>query len=160
MIRSSIFAACTLSLILTAGCEQASADQQKATNAQAEADGKIASAMKDANQKANNAQSEADTKIAGAKADFMKLREDYRHSTTTLLVELDQKMANLESKAKLASGAAKTDLEAKLVQIRAKRDSFATDYKRLDEAAAATWDDAKVQLDQAFTALNKLVDDA
>ncbi len=61
---------------------------------------KIVEANQEADKKANEAQADADKKIAEAQASFLKLREDYRHETTQKLVELDQKIADLEAKAK------------------------------------------------------------
>ena len=89
MIRTSIVVTSALALLLMAACDQASADQRNATNAQAEANAKIAAADTEANKKVAAAQTEADAKIAAAQASFMKLREDYRHSTTTNLVDLN-----------------------------------------------------------------------
>jgi hypothetical protein len=160
MIRTSIVVTSVLSLLLMAGCDQASADQRNAANAQAEANAKIVAANTEANQKANAAQSEADTRIAAAQASFMKLREDYRHNTTTNLVDLDQRVSNLDSRARLAAGTAKVDLDAKLRDIHARRDAFTVDYKALDAAAAATWDAVRTNLDREYTALKKLVDEA
>jgi len=98
MLRSSL-ALTALTLVLGTSCDNASSDSKKANGAQAEANDKTAAAMKEATDKANSAQAEADEKIAAARADFMKLREDYRHATTNNLVELDRKVSDLATKA-------------------------------------------------------------
>ena len=86
-------------------------------------------------------------KVAEAQAGFSKLREDYRHSTTTNLVELDSKVVDLEAKAKASTGKAKADLDASLKQIHSDRRTFDVDYKSLETATAVTWDDARAHLD-------------
>jgi len=162
MIRSSMLAAAVLSVLLTAACDKdkAADEQSKANTAQNVATDKAAEANKEADQKIRNAQAEADKKVAEAQAGFMKLREDYRHKTTTDLVDLDKKVEELDAKAKKANGKAKTDLETALKQIRSSRDTFATDYKSIETASATTWDATKVRLDKEWTDLKALVDKA
>ena len=131
----------------TAACDKAADDEKKANVAQAEADEKIALATK-----------EADQKIAAARAGFMKLREDYRHTTTQNLVELDRDVDGLAAKAKQASGKARTDLDAHLAQIQAGRGAFVRDYEALDATSGAIWDASKARLDKEWLDLKALVD--
>ena len=160
-MRSSILMGAFVSLAMAAtGCEKAADEQQKANNAQSEADKKIANAHQEADNKTNTAQSEADKKIAEAQATFSKMREDYRHKVQTDLVDLDKKVDDLSAKEKTKAGKAKTDLDESLKQIRAQRDAFAASFKSLDGATATTWDDAKARLDQQFTALKTMIDKA
>jgi hypothetical protein len=162
MIRASIIASAALALTLTCvvGCDKAADDQNKANAAQAEADKKIAEAKKEAADKSNSAQAEADKKIAAAEGDFGKRREDYRHKLTTDLIDLDKKIDTLEAKSKTATGKAKTDLDANLMTIRARRTTFAQDMKGLDTSTAVTWDDAKSRVEKEWTDLKSLVDKA
>jgi hypothetical protein len=160
MIRSSILVTAVLSAVLAVGCDKAIDDQTKANAAQAEANGKIGAANKEADQKGQAAQSEADKKIADANANFMKLREDYRHKTTTNLVDLDHKVDLLEAKSRAATSATKPDLDANLKQIHTKRTAFDADYKTIESASATTWDDTKTRLDKELTELTTLVDKA
>jgi regulator of protease activity HflC (stomatin/prohibitin superfamily) len=160
MFRSSIATTAVVSLLFTAACDKASDDQQKANAAQTEANGKIAAATTEATQKVSAAQAEADKKIAQAQANFMQLREDYRHSTTTSLVDLDKKVADLDTKANTATGKGKTDLDTNLKQIHAARDSFGADYRTLETSSATTWDATKARLDKEWTDLKALVDKA
>jgi len=134
--------------------------QEKANSAQAEADKKIADARAEADKKASSAQADADKKIADAQADFAKAREDYRHSVQGNLDALDKKIADLDAKAKTATGKAKADLDAKLVTLHAQRDAFVTDFKSLDNTTATTWDSAKARLDKAWSELSDAVDHA
>jgi hypothetical protein len=108
--------------------------------------------------KANVAQTEADQKIAAAHASFLKLREDYRHTTTGNLVDLDRDVESLAAKAKQASGQPRADLDARLLQIQQSRSAFMRDYASLDTAAGATWDDTRLRLDKEWVALKALVD--
>ncbi len=161
MIRSSINAVgLALALVLAGGCDKAADEQQKATNAQLQANQKIVEANQEADRKAAAAQAEADKKIADAQASFLKMREDYRHDTTGKLVDLDHKIADLEAKSKTSSGKKKADLDAQLTQIRAQRATFADDWKQLETASAATWDSTKARLDKEWTDLKSLVDRA
>ncbi len=160
MTRSSMLTTATLTLLLATGCDKAADDPQRATISQGEANDKIATAQREAQQKSVAAQAAADKTIAAANADFMKLREDYRHATTNRLVDLDQKVAVLEANAKVATSKAKLDLDANLEQIRARRGTFTADYAALESSSAATWDDAKARLDREWTDLKALVDKA
>jgi len=145
-------------LMIGSACDNASTEQKKAVNAQAEANDKIVTAAKEADQKSNSAQIEANKKIADAQANFMKLREDYRHKVANDLVELDHKVAELEGKEKDMHGKAKADLEAKLDRIRNSRASFAAAYKSLEVESAATWDATKARLDKQWDDLRALAD--
>jgi len=159
MIRFSI-PSTVLFITLALACDNASGEQKKMSSARAEADDKSGAAVSEADQKIRNAQQEEDKKVGEAQAGFMKLREEYRHTTTMNLIGLDHKVDDLEAKAKQSSGKARTELDANLKQIHADRGAFVTDYKSLDTATASTWDDAKARLDQEWTLLKTLVDKA
>jgi hypothetical protein len=159
MVRSSL-ALTALTFLLSTACNNASDDAKKVNGAQAEANDKSGAAMKEATEKVGNAQAEADQKIAAANADFMKLREDYRHTTTTNLVDLDHKVADLAAKASQSTGKQRVDRDANLKVIYASRDAFNRDYQSLDAAAASTWDGARARLDQEWSDLKALVDKA
>jgi regulator of protease activity HflC (stomatin/prohibitin superfamily) len=159
MIRFSIPSA-ALTITLAIACNNASDDQRKIGRAQAEANDRIGTADKEANQKIQNAQQDEDKKIADARADFMKLREDYRHTTTVNLVELDHHVDDLGAKAKASIGKTKTNLDAALMRIRIDRGVFENDYKALETTTPASWDDARSRLDTEWTRLKALVDHA
>ena len=158
MIKS--IAATVMCATLALACDKASDEQAKANGARAAADDKIGAVTKEADQKVKSVREEEEKKVAEAQAGFSKLREDYRHSTTTNLVELDSKVVDLEAKAKASSGKARTDLDASLKQIHSDRRTFDVDYKALETATAVTWDDARAHLDTEWTHLKTLVDKA
>ena len=159
MSRSSLFKYTALWVVLAAGCNNAAQQQQnKAISAQSEANTKIVAATKEADEKVMNAQVEADKKIAEAQANFLKLREDYRHDVTTGLVEFDRKVVDLEGKAAKAKGKAKTELDAKLAQVRTSRAAFAESFKNLESATATQWDATKERLDKQWKDLKALAD--
>jgi hypothetical protein len=160
MIRSSLIVCGSLVLALASGCNKAADEQQKAVNAQNQANDKIVQANQEADQKANSAQADADKKIAEAQASFLKMREDYRHETTTNLVDLDKKIADLEAKQKTATGKKKADLDTQLDQIRTQREAFANDWKTIETASATTWDATKNRLDKEWSDLKSMVDRA
>ncbi len=159
-MRSSILMGAFVSMVMAMGCDKAADEQQKANNAQTEADKKIASARHEADDKANTAQAEADKKVAEAQAKFSTLREDFRHKVTTDLVDLDKKIEGLDAKAKTQTGKAKTDLEASLKQVHAQREAFVTSFRGLDTVTATGWDDAKARVAQQWTDLKTMVDKA
>lgn len=158
MIRTSILASAMIAAGVSAlGCSNAADEQAKASTAQAKADEKIASARAEANDKARAAQADADQKIAEAQAHFMKMREDYRHTMTQDLNDLDKRISDLEAKEVKATGKAKADLDAALISIRSSRDRFGADFESLERASAATWDAAKAHLDKEWSDLKAQV---
>ncbi len=50
--------------------------------------------------------------------------------------------------------------DAQLTQIRAQRESFASDWKQIETASATTWDATKSRLDKEWTDLKTAVDRA
>lgn len=161
MIRSSILAGAMLSLVvLTAGCDQAADEQAKATQAQIDANAKIAAVKTEADARVKSAQSDADKKIAEAQASFMKLREEYRHTTALNLADLDKKIADLDAKVQKVTGKPKSELEQSLKQIRISRERFTVDFNALETASASSWDNAKAALDKESADLKALVDKA
>lgn len=147
-------------LVALVGCNKAIDEKRNADEAQIDANEKIAEANREADQKINEAQAQADKKTAEAQANFLKLREDYRHDVTEKLVDLDHKIADLEAKARTATGKTKTDLEARLKEIHSERDEFVAEYKTIEVASASTWDSTKARLDKSWDELKKLVDRA
>jgi hypothetical protein len=160
MLRTTLFTkvSLVLTLVLSTACDKAADEQKKAVAAQDEAEVKITSARVEADKKIENAQSEADKKVADAQANFMKMREEFRHKTNVNLVDLDHKVELLAAKAKTSTGKAQTTLDANLKQIRTGRAEFAADYLTLDNASASTWDAVRVRLDKEWTELKTLVD--
>src|SRR5262249_52894450 len=133
-------------------------EQAKASQAQLEADTRIRKAEAEAEAKARAAQVEADRKIAEAQGAFLKMREDYRHDVTVKLDKLDKEIADLEAKAKTATGKAKVELDPNLKAIRESRAHSAHDFDALAHEAAVTWDAAKVRLDKEWDELKAMVD--
>ena len=123
-----------------------------------EADDKIGAAMKEADQKVKNAEQDEGTKVAEAQAGFMRMREDYRHTTRMNLAELYHKVDDLEARARASTGNARTELDASLKQIHTERGTFETHYMSLETATPSTWDEAKARLDKEWTHLKTLVD--
>ncbi|HEV8550907.1 MAG TPA: hypothetical protein VGQ57_17795 [Polyangiaceae bacterium] len=154
-MRSLLF--CIGAVALSVGCNTARDQQEKVDKAQAEANQKIAEANQEADQKINEAQADAQKKTAEAQATFAKLREDYRHDMNTKIADLDKKIADLEAKAKTEKAAQRAQLDAKLADIHASRQSFATEYQRLDSVSATSWDDFKKSVDKSWNDLEAKV---
>lgn len=147
----------TLACSAMACDNDAAREQQKATEAQREANEKAAEAKNTATTKITAAQVEADKKIVEANANFQKIREDYRHKVQKDFDEVNTDIAKLELKAKTATGKTKTDLEAQLLDIRSRRDAFRADLGALETANASAWDGMKERIDNQWTALKDSV---
>lgn len=161
MIRISTISVCVaLCLASTVGCDKAADEQRNADEARAEADRKTNEANREATTTINAAQAEADKKVAEAQANFLKMREEYRHKATENLIEVDKDIAELEAGAKTAKGKAKTELEARLPNLRTQRESVASEYKSLELASSTTWDETKVRVDKAIDNLKSAVNKA
>jgi hypothetical protein len=161
MIRFTTATACAaLSLAFAIGCNKALDEQHQADKARVEADEKVADANREATDKINAARAEADKKVADAQADFLKLREDYRHSVNNDLVSIDKNIADLEAKAKTATGKTKATIDSSLPNIHSLRESVTTEYRSLELASAVTWDEAKGRVDKAVDELKKAIDKA
>jgi hypothetical protein len=158
--KTTILTGALFSMFFAVACDKAADDQKKVDNAQAVASDKVTAANVEANQKIAAARAEETDKVAAAQGDFGKMREDYRHSTATDLADVDQKMSNLDAKERQATGDDKANLDARLREIRASRAAFAADYRSLDAASAATWDDTKARLDKEMSDLKALVNKA
>lgn len=161
MVRFTTVSTCiALSLLSAVGCNKAADEQQKADEARSEADKKVTDANRDASEKINAARAEADKKVADAQANFLKLREDYRHNVTEDLVSVDKSIADLDAKALTAKGKTKTEIDAAMPNIRSLRENVSTEYRSLEMASALTWDDAKARVDKAVDDLKKAIDKA
>jgi hypothetical protein len=161
MIRSvSISLAAVLIGVVALGCNKAADEQKKADEARAEADHKVGEASNEAAEKINAARAEADKKVAEAQANFLKLREDYRHKITEDLVSVDKDIADLEAKTKTAKGKTKAEIEAALPDIRSQRESVSSEYRSLEFSSAVSWDGAKGRVDKTFDDLKKAIDKA
>lgn len=140
-------------------CDKSGQDEQrKADKAQATANQEITNAQIEANDKASNAQANADKKIAEAEKDFAKTREDYRHDMQSNLDSIDKKIADLEVKAKKATGKKRADLDAAIPVLKSQRDAFSVDMKTIETANATSWDGTKTRIDKQWTDLKRAVD--
>ena len=161
MTRFTTLSMCVaLSLPFAAACNKAVDEQQKADQARTDADKKVNEANTEANDKINAARAEADKKVADAQANFLKLREDFRHDVTEDLVKVDKDIADLEAKSKTAKGKTKADIDAALPNIHSLRESVTSEYRSLEMSSAITWDDSKARVDKAVDDLKKAVSKA
>lgn len=145
-------------LLLSSACGTATDLQNTTTKAQTTANKEISEADRDADQKARDAQATANKTIAGATSEFDKLREAYRHSTTTALNDLDARIATLDAEALSANGSDKAARAGRLEVIRTNRSAFINVYNSLDQASMASWDGQRARVDARWTALKASVD--
>jgi hypothetical protein len=155
---------CVTSLVLglaAVACDKtAQQDQDKVNQAQQTANDKIAQAQSEAQTKITSAQVAANQDIAAANADFMKMRESYRHDVQTNLIDEDSKIQKLDDRERTLTAQKRTDLDTSLADISLKRATFINDINALDQSTAATWDAAKAKTDQAWSDLKGAVDKA
>lgn len=159
-MRTTALIASIIALTSSLGCENARQQQQKAEQAQVEADQKVAEAQREANDKSIEARADADKKTADAVQTFTKIREDYRHDVTTKLADLDRKIADLDVKAQALKQPKRGEMNAKLEDIRHTREAFVKEYQTIETASAATWDDTKKRLDKSWSELEAKVEHA
>lgn len=170
-MRTTALIASIIALTSSLGCENARQQQQKAEQAQVEADQKVAEAQREANDKSVEAQrvandksvearADADKKTADAVQTFTKIREDYRHDVTTKLADLDRKIADLDVKAQALKQPKRGEMNAKLEDIRHTREAFVKEYQTIETASAATWDDTKKRLDKSLSELEAKIEHA
>jgi hypothetical protein len=160
MIRSVTSVAAIVLGFGLVGCEKAADQQQKADAAREDAQKKVQDANQEATDKINAAREEETRKVAEAQANFLKIREDYRHSISEDLTKLDARIAELEAKAKTATGKTKTTLDTNLANVRSLRENVNTEYRSLEYSSALTWDKVKANVDKAHDDLKKAVDSA
>jgi F0F1-type ATP synthase membrane subunit b/b' len=140
------------------GCDTAKDNQKEAIEAQREANEKITEVQAEARDKVVNAQAKANEGIAEANADYLKLREDFRHDINKKVVTLNEKIAKAEARLGSETGQARTKLMDGLPAVRSARDAFLKDLDGIKDTTAATWDSAKVSLQKQWDELEKLVD--
>jgi flagellar motility protein MotE (MotC chaperone) len=150
------FAIALLSVSVVACDKPGVTEQQKETKATEQA----ANAANEAERQAQSAQAAAERDIAKARADFDKAREDYLHGRRLDLDDLDKRIADLEAKVKTATGKTKAEYDARLPAVRAQRDAFARHMQGLASSTAATWDQAKANLDKEWDTLKTAVENA
>jgi hypothetical protein len=91
-------------------------------------------------------------------ATFAATREGYRQRVQSDLNGLEQKLNELDAKTRAATGAAKTDLDAKLPAIRRQRDAFLNDFHTIDRETVDTWETARVRLDRELAELKAAIE--
>ena len=143
---------------LAVGCNRAADEQKKADEARAEAVEEISEANREATEKVNEAVADAEEEVAEAQANFVRIREDYRHQVTKELADIDQDIASLEAKTNTATGREKAKIESNLPTIRSLRENVSAEYNSLESAAATTWDATKKRVDKAIESLKEAVD--
>lgn len=145
-------------LIAALGCDTAKDNQKEAIEAQREANQEISDVQTKARDQVVNAQAKANEGIAEANADYLKLREDFRHDTNQKVVSLNERIAKAEARLGTETGQARSKLMEGLPAVRASREAFLKNLDGLKDTTATTWDSAKTSLQKQWDELEKLVD--
>lgn len=138
-------------------CDKSGADKQNQVD---EAQQKANERIGRANAQANQAKAQEDQAIAAAQADFLQIREDYRHQMQSNLDGVDKDIADLNAELPTATPARKSEIQSALPGVRAQRDAFARDVGTVDDTNMATFDGAKSRLDKEWSDLKAAVDKA
>jgi predicted nucleic acid-binding Zn-ribbon protein len=139
-----------------AACDKPGETEQKKEVAAGE---QAAAARNRADRNVQAAQAQSERAVAAARADFERSREDYRHGRQQDIADVNKKIADLEAKQKTATGKERAILDSNLPALRARRDTFAADLQRLDDATPASWDGARASLDKEWYALKTALDE-
>jgi len=129
-------AASDLSLALATYCEETEREQRRVNQARPHLVGRI--------------------KIV--QASIVRMREDYRHSTSLAVGELENRLSDLELKVASSSGNARNDLESKVRRLKASRAAFLADFRALERIPAQTWAEARAKLDREWKDLTALAE--
>jgi len=141
-----------LSALLFA-CEQpGQAEQQK----EVQATNQAATAA----QQAQNDQAAANRDAVLAQEEFAKSREDYLHTKRLDLINLDEKVFDLETKLQTATGKTRASLSSHLPDIRAERQDYVRNMEAMNDESGPAWDTAKANLDKEWDRLKAAVDSA
>ena len=98
--------------------------------------------------------------VQEAELAFMQLREDYRHYTATVLVDLEQKVELLKVNSRQASGQRKAALDATLSAIHLKRVAFDGDHRAIELVPTTMWSETTTRLRNDLSDMIALVDRA
>ncbi|HLK36810.1 MAG TPA: hypothetical protein VKU41_08670 [Polyangiaceae bacterium] len=144
-------------LLLGIGCEKPGATEQQKEN-QAGQDN--ATAQQQSARESASAEAERERTIAVARADLDRQRSDFRNDKQKDLDDLDVKIANLEAKAKTATGADKARLDQYLPTIRQQRTVLGNDLRSIDTAMGSTFDAVKEHINHEYDTLKSAIDKA
>jgi uncharacterized protein YicC (UPF0701 family) len=151
-MRSMILSSTTIVALssLLFACEQPGrAEQEKTTQA--------ANQAASAEQQAENNRAAANRDLVNAQEEFAKTRENYLHGKRVDLINLDERVFDLESKVPTATGKARANLLTHLPGIRAQRQEFARNLEAMGTESGVAWDNAKADLDKEWDRLSASV---
>ena len=184
MIQSKLLAslciAAPVALALSAGCNRSATEEQnRALQAQKEADDKIAAAQREADKKAAEAQqkaldeaaasheeinrmqaraqTQANETIRSANEQILKKRDETRTWAQQKVDTIDADVDTAKTKAQTASVSAKEAFNKALVDVEAKRRVVESDIASIDQQAATELDQTKARLQKELDALKASV---
>src|SRR4051812_26541837 len=148
-------------LLLASGCEKSAQEQQnKAEQAQREANEKSAKAQNEAEQKAGQAQKEANDTVRNVHEDLLKDRNDFQVQAHKTVDDVDGRIDSLKVKSQKASAKARNDFEAAMSDVEQKRAAVGADLSRLESQTAQSFDGFKARVNKEIDDLKKSVDTA
>jgi hypothetical protein len=157
MFQKSATSLLSVVLLLSFGCENAADQQERAIEAQSQAEREKSDVQAKATREAERLQGDADRKVAEAQANFSKMREDYRHGIESKLVGLDENIAKLSIRADEAKVGARAASKTRLQGIREKRAEFQKELSSMESKGASEWDAARAALEKEWDGLHALV---
>jgi hypothetical protein len=95
-----------------------------------------------------------------AKARSFQQKEEYRRDMEAVLADLDDRIDELQERAKRAGAEAKKRYAADLDELRRKREAARDKLERVKAATPDVWDDVKTGVNSAFDDLRRALDRA
>ncbi|TVQ62427.1 MAG: hypothetical protein EA379_05220 [Phycisphaerales bacterium] len=155
--QTTILVGCVLasSLVLT-GCGRSDDAPGDAANGPRTGDAGSLTERAQYNDVARDAQRAVDDARATMSAEI----ERYKAAMSEQMTRLDEHIRALDTRARDLEGAARTEMQNAVAELRQSREDF---MKRMEELAAegsAAWSDAQRSLDAAWSDLRRTADDA
>ena len=97
--------------------------------------------------------------LRAAKAYTFERKDEYQRKLQDVLTDMDERIDDLREQAESATGAARRDAEAKLRELRAKRQVVSERLQKVNAATADTWDRVTGAVSDAVQDFQKLYDD-
>jgi uncharacterized protein involved in copper resistance len=142
--KSVVVSSCAVLCALAFGCDRSPAsEQQKATEAQQQANQKADNAQARADYEANKAQTQANQQIREADRTVMKQRDDAKQELRKDYDELKTKIDEFQTKATKAKPEAKNTADSQVTDFRNRAQTIDKDITALDSEPATTLDAAR-----------------
>jgi vacuolar-type H+-ATPase subunit I/STV1 len=108
---------------------------------------------------ADDARREVREALQSAKSYTIKRKDEYQRKLRDVLDDMDERIDDLQEQAESANGTAQKEAQAKLRELRAKRDVVRDRLQKVNAATADTWDRVTGAVSDAVQDFQKMYDD-